>query len=392
MNGARPGPLGGITVLDFTWAAVGPYATFLLGLLGARVIRVESPLRRHLQRVTAGFYPDLNEAKTTVLLDVTVPRGLELALGLAEHADLAVDNYRAGVMQRLGLGEQALRARNHRLVVVSATAMGATGPEAVFGGYAPVFAALGGLAHLTGYEDEPPTELRHPVDFSLGALVATAAVAALLRRERTGAGAYVDLSCREGVTQLVGDSLIDFQLTGRVPGRSGNDDAIMAPHGVYPSRGEDAWVSVAVADDEEWQALARVIGRPDLADDPGFGDAYRRWQRRGELDEALAAWTAERPANESASLLQEAGIAAAPCHSARDLFEDGHLAGRGFATTARRRGREITRIGAPWKLSAGASESVRSPGAAQARRAVFGDLLGLSPQEIDTLRVDGVIG
>ncbi|HKP16945.1 MAG TPA: CoA transferase [Gaiellaceae bacterium] len=384
--------LQGITVLDFTWAAVGPYATFLLRALGADVIRIESPLRSHLRRVTAGFYADLNAPKTSVLLDVTTPRGVDLALRLAEHADVAVDNYRAGVMERLGLGEQALRARNPRLVVVSATAMGATGPEAAFGGYAPVFSALGGLAQLTGYPDAPPTELRHPVDFALGALVAAVTVAALLRRQATGRGTYVDLSCREGATQLVGESLIDFQLTGRAPERAGNDDAIMAPHGVYPARGDDEWVSVAVSSDEEWCALARAIGRPELADDPSLGDAFLRWQRRAELDDLLTAWTRERPAVEAATRLQEAGVAAAPSLSARGLFEDEHLAARRFASTRRRGGAETTTIGVPWRLSGMQAKVAAGPGPAKARQAVFGGLLGLSPAEIRALRKDGVIG
>jgi crotonobetainyl-CoA:carnitine CoA-transferase CaiB-like acyl-CoA transferase len=386
------GPLAGVTVLDFTWAAVGPYATFLLSLLGARVIRIESPLPAHRQRVTSGFFQDLNLPKTTVLVDLKDERGLELALKLAEKADVVVDNYRPGVMERLGIGQEALRARNQSLVVVSTSTMGSTGPQAAFGGYAPIFSALGGLAELTGYPDGPPTEIRHPVDFSLGSFVAMTIVAALLRRAQIGKGAYLDISGREAVVQLIGDALIDYQLTGRVPERQGNEDVIMAPHGVYRCRGAESWVSVAVATDVEWRGLAAAIGRPELADDPAYGDAYRRWQRRAELDELLGAWTEGLTAGEAGAVLQAAGVPAAPCNSARDLFEDDHLAERGFATTVRVGGRDLVQVGAPWKLSGTPSSIPVGPGRAKARRDVFAGLLGLTAEYIDELRRDGVIG
>jgi benzylsuccinate CoA-transferase BbsF subunit len=392
VSSRRTLPLEGVTVLDFTWAAVGPYATFLLALFGASVIRVESPNRRYLERTTAGFYHDLSEPKTTVLLDVTDPRGRALALRLAERADVAVDNYRAGVMARLGLGPDALRARNRGLVVVSATAMGATGPEAVFGGYAPVFAALGGLAHLTGYADEPPTELRHPVDFSVGVLVAAATIGALMRRGKTGLGTHVDVSCREAVTQLVGDALVAFQLTGEVPGRHGNEDAIMAPHGVYSCRGDDAWVSIAVASESEWAALVRVIGRPELVEDPRFADNYLRWVHRADLDDFVSEWSSSQTSTGAAALLQDAGVSADACASARDLFEDEHLATRRFATTSGRRGVSVTRIGAPWRLSSARAASPRGRRGAAARTHVFEELLGLVRGEVALLRREGVIG
>jgi benzylsuccinate CoA-transferase BbsF subunit len=389
---SRTLPLESVVVLDFTWAAVGPYATFLLALLGATVIRVESPRRSHLQRTTAGFYRDLSAPKTTILVDVTDPRGREVALGLAERADAAVDNYRAGVMDRLGLGPETLRARNPQLVVVSATAMGATGPEAVFGGYAPIFSALGGLAHLTGYPDEPPTELRHPVDFSLGALAALGATAALIRQRRTGEGAHVDMSCREGVTQLIGDTLLAFQLTGEVPDRTGSSDPIMAPHGAYRCRGDEAWVSVAVATDAEWAGLAGLVGRPELSADPRYADAYLRWEHRAELDALVAEWALSQTPAAAAAALQEAGVPAAPCTSARDLFDDEHLATRRFASTTRRAGATVTTIGAPWKLSSAPARLPRGRDGAAARAFVFEDLLGLEADDVKALRREGVVG
>jgi benzylsuccinate CoA-transferase BbsF subunit len=166
----------------------------------------------------------------------------------------------------------------------------------------------------------------------------------------------------------------------------------MAPHGVYRCRGKDAWVSLSVGTDGEWRSLARLIGRPELADDSAFGDAIRRWQRRRELDELVGAWAAERVPAEAAAALQDAGIAASASASARDLFEDEHLGARGFATVTRHRGTEVTQIGAPWRLSAASSTVLRGPAPATARKTVFGDLLGLSAGEIAALREEGVIG
>ena len=253
-NAERSGPLAGIRVADFSVHAAGPFAGLMLAELGAQVIKVESSARLDITRRPHAMYgkppssfEQINANKMSVCLNLKEPRAVELALELVSVSELALENFRPGVMRRLGLGYEAMKEVRPDIILVSLSSNGQTGPESNYAGYAPMFAASGGLGHLTGYADGPPVELRHAMDHTGGMMAAFAAVAALSARQRTGLGQHVDVSVRDLATSFIGPELLDVAMNSREPRRNGNRDASAAPQGVYRCRGEDEWVSISVA-------------------------------------------------------------------------------------------------------------------------------------------------
>lgn len=408
-KGSRPverRPLEGVRVLDFSWALAAPFGTMFLALLGAEVIKVES-LRRldsHRRSPSPKLSPeegaDLNTSfaiinlnKRSVRLDLSQPDGVALAREIVRISDVVVENYRPTVLDRLGLGYYVLRRARPDLVMVSCSSLGSAGPESHYAGYASIFAALSGLSYLTGYRDGVPVELRSNVDLTAGEAVAFSALVALWHRHRTGHGQRVDLAAREVVAALVGDQFLELTMNGRVPSRTGNEDAIMAPHNVYRCAGDDRWVSIAVGTEEEWRAFSRAIGQPDLADDPRFADRHRRWQNRQVLDQTVGRWTASRTPWEATELLQRSGVAAFPSVTAADVVEDAHLKERAFLRKIDHPKIGRTTVTAlPWKLS-GSPEPLyqRTPLFGEHNEYVFGHLLGMSNGDIARLAENGVL-
>ena len=285
--------LEGVRVLDFTWAAAGPYATLLLGFLGAEVIKVEST--RRVDPARSGFLarydgidnsPIFNELalnKRSLQIDLTQPEGIAIVRRLAEDVDVVVDNFRPGVMARFGLGSDDLLARHPHLVVASSSANGATGPDALGAGLASIFAATGGLSDQTGYPDGPPTEVGDPVDYRSGTVLAVGIIAALLHAAATGRGHHVDLSSREVVIASAPDALFAHVLGVPWEPRIGNTHRTMEPHDVYGCA-DGGWVAVAVGEDDEREALCGVLG----VETNNFDGALRHWaagparSRRGD--------------------------------------------------------------------------------------------------------------
>jgi crotonobetainyl-CoA:carnitine CoA-transferase CaiB-like acyl-CoA transferase len=329
--------LDGVRILDFTWAAAGPYATCLLALLGAEVVKVEStkrpdPARRGFLADYGGInrspnFNELNLAKRSFQVDLSQPAGLALAHRLAGWADVVVDNFRPGVMTRFGLDAASLLAARPDLIVVSSSANGSTGPDAMAAGLASIFGATGGLSEQTGYADGPPTEIGESTDYRSGAALAVGVLAALLHRARTGEGQHIDLASREVVVASAPDALLAEQLGAPWPIRVGNRHRELAPHDVYPSAGDDEWVAVAVGDEAEWAALCAVLGRDDWAARHPTAEARR--DARAEIDGAITAWTCERSARAAFETLQAAGVPAMAVMTNEALASDPHLAARG---------------------------------------------------------------
>jgi crotonobetainyl-CoA:carnitine CoA-transferase CaiB-like acyl-CoA transferase len=333
-------PLEGVRVLDFTWAAAGPYATLLLGFLGAEVVKVESLRRPDPAR--GGFlgqrydgvdrspiFNELNLGKRSVQIDLTQPESAAIIGEIAGFFDVVVDNFRPGVMERLGLGADDLVADHRHLIVASSSANGSTGPEAMGAGLASIFAASGGLSVQTGYADGPPTEVSDTMDYRSGAALAVAVVAALVGRDRTGLGCCIDLSSREVVLASAADAVLAASLGVDWEPRVGNDHRSMAPHGVYPTGG-DGWLALAIGDGEEWGALCRLLGRTEWAKQLATADARRNADP--EVTGAISDWSRDRTATEAADTLAGLGIAAAPVMTFAALAEDRHLAERGVFT------------------------------------------------------------
>lgn len=342
----RP-PLQGIRVLDFTWAAAGPYATYLLAHLGAEVLKVEhvsrpDSTRRGFQTppphlLVEGPWPygsmesspnfgDLAASKRSVTLDLSHPRALEVVKRLLPLCDVVTSNFRPGVMDKLGLGATTLLEERSDLIVAEVSACGSSGPERRRPGYANIFAATGGLSDQTGFGDGPPTEAGDAVDFRCGSAFALAIVGALALRQQTGQGQFVDVACQEVIAAFAPNALLGCVLDAPHVGRLGNHHPRFAPHNVYPAAGTRRWLSLAVETDEEWESLCQVLGRPDLA--RSHGTATLRKADERNIDSIVGRWSQTHDPFQAAKLLQQRGVRAMPCMSNRDLANSEHLAAR----------------------------------------------------------------
>ncbi len=393
-------PLAGVRVADFSVHAAGPFAGMILASLGADVIKVESAARLDITRRPHAMYgkppssfEQVNASKRSVTLNLKEPRALELAYDLVRISDVALENFRPGVMDRLGLGYPQLREIKPDIIMVSLSSNGQTGPEASYAGYAPMFAALGGLGYLTGYPDGPPVELRHAMDHTGGMMAAFSAVAALCAHRNHQVGQRADVAVRDIATAFMGHALMDTAMNDRDAQRMGNRDEVMAPHGVFPCRGEDQWVTIAVADDKEWRALKNAMGNPGWADAGEYGDAFLRWQNQDALEQRLSDWTAFRTAGEVSDLLQSVGVAAVPSLSADQLMADPHLAERdAFPTTIHAEKGEQRAVAPPWRFSETPTDALRwTPELGEHNREVFCGLLGMDEAELATLQQAHVV-
>ena len=337
-------PLSGYRILDFTNAVAGPMSTSLLGVLGADVIKVESPGSR--PRVAAGTAPQqagtddltynrmmlynaLNHSKRGIALDVGRPEGREIFLTLAAHADAAVQNFSPRVMGNLGLNYDSLTAANPDIILTSMPAFGLSGPYRERIAYGPGVDAMSGLSHLTGYEDGPPMK---PGNFfcdqNAAVLSAFATMAALWHRSHGGHGQQVELAMIEGEFQILGDAYIDFAMNGRERRRTGNAHPQMEPHDVFPCAGTDAWVAIAVETDDQWRSLSHALGREDLAADPALATLSGRQQHREAIHHAVAAWTTSRGHLAAQDALQLAGVPAAAVLDVAELLANVHVVAR----------------------------------------------------------------
>ncbi len=393
-------PLKGVRIVDFTVHAAGPFCSHLLAMLGAECIKIESKKRLDVFRKPHPVYGRMEAApfaqvaanKLSAQINLKDPRGIELAKRVVAVSEIMCESFRPGVMDRLGLGYEALKAVREDIVMVSISANGQTGPDRGHSGYAPLFGASGGLGTFTGYADGPPVELRHVMDHSCGLHAAAATLAAYYRRKRSGRGSHVDLAAREVAASFIGQALLQYSANGTEPRRQGNDMPMMAPHNAYPCIGKDCWVSIAVANDDEWRRFAAAIGRSDLAAHAGYRDQRARFEHRAALDREVAAWTATRTREEVTRLLQAAGVAAFPSFTAQDIADDPHMNQRGAIQSLSGAGETRKVVGPPWRLSRTPGKlKTWTPDLGEHNQYVFGELLGMSNDEIESLKQEKVI-
>ncbi len=345
-------PLEGVRVLDFTRIWSGPLATRFLADLGAEVIKVEAPNGRGPASVppgSPGYFPDgdpgerpynrqgltnkFNRNKQSLAVDLKTPEGVEVVRRLVDRSDVLVENFSARAMPSLGLGHEALRERNPRLVYVAMPAFGLGGPYRDYVGLGPSIEPLSGLTALMGYgPDEPRLTAQAITDAASGVTATAAVLTALWRREQTGRGALVDLSQSEAMAAYLAQEVVERQLSGREPERLGNASAYHAPQGVYRCAGDDVWLALSAPSEVTWAALAAVAGRGwDV--DPRFSTARERLAHRAALDEAIEAWTCEQERAALVARLLGAGVAAAPVNSAPEWLADPHLLAEGYFAT-----------------------------------------------------------
>ncbi len=375
------GPLGGCRVVDFTWAAMGPYAGYLLAALGAEVIQVSRPLKNSTS-TTAAITQFFDVGKTCVKINVKDDDGKKILIDLISKSDVFLENFRPGVVEGLGLDFDTLTKTNSELVMVSGSALGRGGRDSAYVGYAPIFSALSGLADATGFEDGRPTEIRYPSDLTSGATMAFAALAGLADKAR--GGTYVDLAARDALTWTLASS---FATTNDVHSkRLGNGHNSIFPHGLYKCKGHDQWVALSVSDDNQIEALCGLINwRPkDRGEVTNLSDADKR-----EFDQLIETWTSARNPSDAVTELQELGIAASQSADASDIWEDKHIRAREFF-------RHIDGVGwvasPPWRIKNKQNHAYALTQAAASRKRVFHEILGVSLNVIEDLVKRGVIG
>lgn len=416
-------PLTGVRVVAFTWVWAGPLAGMQLAHLGADVIRVESTSRLDTLRAGAppfwggqpgpnrsGYVNQYNQGKRSVTLNLKCPEGIEVAYELIRHADIVLDNFGAGALERMGFGYEKLRTIKPDIVQISMAGHGQTGPIASFVAYGPTQVPMIGLASLTGYPGGGPREVGISYGDPNGGMQAAFAVqAALYHKRHTGEGQYIDMSQWEAAIPLVNEGLLTYQMTGEQPQRMGARDEFQAPQGVFRCLGpggpssaaegrasqtsDDDWVVISCWSDTEWRALAEAIGRPDLRDDPGLAGAAGRKAREGELEAAITAWTQQHTREEAASALQAAGVPAQWVYTTKDVAEDAGLAARNFWVELPHAECSGARhAGIPWAFSATPLHVRRAaPCLGEHTDEVLHEVLGKSDAEIAQLRAAGAL-
>ncbi len=355
----RGGPLQGVRVVELTKVWAGPYAGKLLAMLGAEVIKIETTSSPEEMRAYGGtdinhapYFLSINPEILSVDLDIKSADGMARLRELIAHSDIVINNLRPGAMERQGLGYEQLAAIKPDVISVSIKMWGNDGPLGHQTGYAPCFAALAGLASLVGYPGGPPLgiSMRYG-DSTVGAAAAYAAVVALLHRELTGAGQFVDMSAVETLSTMIGDCLLEQSLTGKRLGPNGNRHADLCPHGCYPCS-DGSWIAVAVGSDTEWRRLCEALGAGRLADDRRYAAMGDRHRHAESLDADLAALTRNLDAEHLAHRLREAGVPANKSATAIDVIADQRLWDRGlyrFVTDHREGQRPI--VGPSWRMT-----------------------------------------
>ncbi len=403
-------PLEGIRVTDTTTMWAGSYTTNLLATLGAEVIKVESiqhidpwrpsttdmgPREQFWER--SPLWNSVNTDKLSVTLDLSQSRGAEIFKQLVKISDIVAENFTPRVMNNFGLDYPVLKEVNPRIIMISLPAYGMTGPWRDYSGYAATIEQMSGVCQLTGYPDGPPESVawRGFSDPTAGVNGMVAVLFALLFRQMTGRGQYIDLSQVEATTCMIGDVIVDYTMNKRVQLRRGNRHPFMAPHGYYRCRGNN-YVGIVVASDKEWKQFCEVLGDPSWSKEVKFADSLSRWHNQDELDKLIEQWTIQHTHYEIMSNLQKVGVRAGAVLNNDEFIKDPHLKERGFLQVVDR-----SIVGPhPYPIPTASMKFSKSP--ITIRRPapllgehndyVLGSLLGMPKEEIQSLADDKIIG
>jgi crotonobetainyl-CoA:carnitine CoA-transferase CaiB-like acyl-CoA transferase len=409
--------LRGTRVLDLTRVWSGPLAGRILADLGAEVIQIvgrvtvssnrPQPAVAEIMGVFPGNDPgerpwnrmsqanDFNRNKLGLALELDTPEGIDIFKRLVRISDVVLENFSPRVMSNFGLDYPVLKEINPGLIMCSMPGYGLTGPYRDYISYGTNLDPAAGLASLMGYAGEEAHMSGNAYPDPVAALHAVGAIlTALFHKHRSGAGQHIDLSQAESAMCLIGEAILGTCLNGRVPERIGNRHPVYAPHGCYRCQGEDRWVAVAVSSEEEWQALAGVLGRPDLVEDPSYADKHKRRENQDELDKIIESWTARHTHHGAMERLQKAGVPAGAVLDAAELLTDEHLQGRHFFMEI-----DHPEVGPkaycclPIKFSRPAVSAGRpAPCLGEHNEFVLSELLGLSKEAIARLEEKGIIG
>jgi crotonobetainyl-CoA:carnitine CoA-transferase CaiB-like acyl-CoA transferase len=401
----RKQALDGLKVVDFGWVGVGPFHAQWLGNYGATVIRVESHsrpdvLRRsrpfkdnipHLDR--AGVFPSANSSKYGITLDISKPKGRELAFELIKWCDVMVVGLTKKVLQKLEMDYNTVRKVKSEIIYFCTSQMGFLGRHSHYRGYGGEAMAIAGLHSLFGWPTRSPAVpyIMYP-DMCSPFIGVGTILAALDYRRRTGKGQFLDQSQIECALIGLAPYLLDYKINRRVVQRHGNRSPYAAPHGVYRCKGEDRWCAITVFKDEQWVGFSKVIGEPEWVKSPKFSTFKKRKENEDELDKLVENWTINYTAAEAVTLMQVAGVPAGIVRNIRDVFESPQLNDQGAIVWLDHPviGR-YAYVPPPFKLSKTPAAPFPSPCIGQHNEYVYKEILGLSDDEIGDLLVEGVI-
>jgi crotonobetainyl-CoA:carnitine CoA-transferase CaiB-like acyl-CoA transferase len=327
-------PLEGIRVADFGWIYAVPHATAWLGALGADVIRIETSVAPDLVRYLtgtdgsiganrSGVFHAINPSRRSLALNLATPEAQAIARKIVQQSDFVTENFTVGNMAKYDLAYEDLVKIKPDIIMLSGTPLGQDGPFARTVGFGPTTQAFAGLCHITGYPDSSPCGIGGTwPDFAVGTGMVFFLLAALHHRDRTGQGQYLDLSMAEMVTTMMPEAMMDFLMNGRDQAPIGNRDESMAPHGVFPAAGDDQWLTIAIASDDEFASLCEALGVPSMASDAKFARLLGRLDNVEELEREIAARTRMHQRDELVTKLRARGLAAGPVYNTPELMKD----------------------------------------------------------------------
>ncbi|MBN1568548.1 MAG: CoA transferase [Acidobacteria bacterium] len=396
-----------LKIAAFNWAMVGPLTLKFFADYGATVVRVETSLRPCVTRTSAPFkdnVPGINRSgyfnhfsanMMSLSLNMNTPQGLNVARDLIAWADVVMENFTPGVMDKWGLGFEALKQIKPDIIMVRQNGFGIEGPYRNLAAFGMILAAIAGIPNYIGWPDGGPLPIGvGAYTDSISPRFASAAlIAALDYRERTGKGQLIDLAQFETALYFLLPGLLDAAANKREPARNGNAVSYAAPHNVYPCKGKERWCTIAVTDDAQWAALCKVIGKPDLAADPRYATLQNRKTNEAALDALMEAWTIDHTPEEVMAVLQSAGVPAGIVENAADIFQDPQLRERGlFWPMEHSEIGMFTHLGSSMVLSETlARSSTPSPCIGEHNEYVLTKILGKTDEEFVELLAAGVL-
>jgi len=403
-------PLKGVRVVDLGRIYAGPTTTKILGDMGAEVIKVESIQRIDLPNRKlcypenepgddsynrGGWFHWLNSNKQSITLYLDHPKGVEVFKRLVKVSDVVLENFSPRVMRNFGLDYKVLKEVKPDIIMVSLSGFGDSGPYRDHAAYAWAFEGAAGFQSITGYTGGPPMMVGTGYgDWVLGMNGVAAILLALLHRRKTGKGQYINIAGQEVVLHQIGEAILEYSMTGRVRKPIGNRHDFAAPYGCYRCQGDDQWITIAVVTDSEWRNLCAAMGNPPWTEDERFNSVEGRWQNQDELDRLIEQWTIQFDHNEAMHILQRAGVAAGAVLSPKGVLFDDHFREREFFQLIDHPGAGRRPMPKLMAANFGGFEIPKRPAPClgEHNRHILEGLLGMSPEEVEELEKEKVIG
>jgi crotonobetainyl-CoA:carnitine CoA-transferase CaiB-like acyl-CoA transferase len=389
---------------------MGPQLTQWLAVMGAEVIKIETNLRQEVSKMQmakatgeqeavdtkrVGYFASLNYGKKSITLNMKHPKAVEIVKELAKVSDIVAENFGKAVMEHWGLGYNDLNKIKPDIIYYAGSGWGRTGPYSERPAYSPIIDAFTGIAYANSFPGGEPMGLgvRGWNDSISAQHGVFAVLAALYHRAQTGKGQYIDLSMIEVAMSFAPEQALNYAINGKMKSPIGNQDEYMAPHGCYRCKGEDKWVAIAVSKEKEWKAFCEAMGNPDWINKPEFINMQKRHENQDKLDKLISSWTINYDHFEVMQKLQKAGVMAGASLNMEEVVNDPHLAERDFFVDIEYPDKtKLRRTGLPWKLSDTPRGNYQyAPSLGEHNNYVFGELLGMSSDNIQELKEEQVI-